>query len=114
MDFNNDFGDSQDTTEQEEPKNLYVCKKPVTAARGLQFFKGDEVEYLKTEESETKPGTQLVFYSFNGEERKLNEEVFNKCFKKKKIKKVKKKKEEPSNSEDDGMFGGGGGDFGGF
>ncbi len=115
MEWDTGFGDdTQDNSEQEINENLYICKKSFTASRGLQFFKGDEIEYLKTEESELKPGTQLVFYLYNGEERKLNELVFKKCFKKKKIKKVKKKKENATESEDDGLFGGGGGDFGGF
>ncbi len=113
MDWDMD-GSSQTDDNNDEQKEYWICKKPITAARGLFFFKGDQIEFLKEEDNENKEGQKLVYYNDkDGVERKLNSEEFYRCFKKVKVKKkkVKKGKKEEEPKEDDGMFGGGGGGF---
>ncbi len=99
---------SKDTKENEEVVLIpYVCKKPLSIAKGFHFEPGDEIQFIKTEVNPDRPEQKLTYYMRDKEERKMDSKVFAKTFKKMKVSKKKVVAEE--NNEDD-MFGGGGGD----
>lgn len=99
-DFSGGFGGfGEEQKIEDENKIEYLCKKSISAAKGLILNPGDKIEYLKEEPNPNREEQILIFYKFEDKERRMDKGEFKRCFKLIKKPKNKKNKKSPQQEE---------------